>query len=172
MAPPRFRLATEGVAADMNEIVFDVRWDGPFTWDDSRNHTRDDHVLYALYGTHPLYGRDVLLYIGQSRAGVRNRLNKHAAWVGDEADEVTVRLGSIGLFRSWTKWSADAPYETAGKPTVDGIEALLIAAHQPGYNSQNKAQIRKAKGIRLFNTGRSGSLLPEVSYGYWIGAAV
>ena len=156
----------------MQENVLDVRWDGPFAWDEYRDYVRSDHVLYALYGAHPQYGRDVLLYIGQSRAGVRNRLKKHAAWVRDEADEVAVRLGSIDRFRSWSDWSASAPYEKADKPTVDGVEALLIAAHQPAYNSQNKAQIRKAEGIRLFNTGRSGSLLPEVSYRYWNGVVV
>jgi hypothetical protein len=50
------------------------------------------------------------------------------------------------------------------------VEALLIAAHQPAYNSQNKAKVEKAAGMRVFNTGRSGSLLPEVSYRYWSGA--
>ena len=35
-----------------------------------------------------------------------------------------------------------------------------------------KANIEKAAGIRVFNTGRSGSLLPEVSYAYWSGAAI
>jgi hypothetical protein len=154
----------------MKETLFDVLWEGSFRWGEHSSHVHPGHVLYALYGSHPLYGRDVLLYIGQSRASVKGRLTQHAAWVRDEADAVQVRLGSIGRFKSWDRWSSEIPYPRAEQKTVDGVEALLMAAHQPAYNSQNKANIEKAAGIRFFNTGRSGSLLPEISYAYWSGA--
>jgi hypothetical protein len=97
----------------MTEDLFDVRWDGPFAWGEHRDHVSDDHVLYSLYGFHPQYGSRVLLYIGQSRASVKRRLNQHAAWVRDEADAIQVRLGSIGRFKSWDSWKADTPYPRA-----------------------------------------------------------
>jgi hypothetical protein len=153
----------------MRETLYDVLWEGPYRWGEYGERVHPGHVLYALNGSHPLYGRDVLLYIGQSRTSVKRRLTQHAAWIRDEADAVQVRLGSIGRFRSWEKWSLDTPYPRSDQDTVDGVEALLIAAHQPAYNSQNKATIEKAAGIRIFNTGRSGSLMPEVSYEYWSG---
>lgn len=154
----------------MKEHLVDVRWEGPFGWDEYSGHVRDDHVLYALYGSHPQYGRDVLLYIGQSRSDLARRLTQHSAWVRDESDPVRVRLASISTFGSWETWTSDSPYPKAEQALVDGVEALLIAAHQPAYNSQNKAQLGRSAGIRIFNTGRSGSLLPEVSYRYWSGA--
>jgi hypothetical protein len=154
----------------MKEVVLDVLWEGPFSWGEHASRIREEHVLYTLYGSHPQYGRDVLLYVGQSRSNVRRRLTQHAAWIRDEADTVQVRVASIGRFRSWDEWKSDTPYQRADQATVDAVEALLIAAHQPAYNSQNKAQIGRSAGIRVFNTGRSGSLLPEVSHRYWSGA--
>jgi hypothetical protein len=49
------------------------------------------------------------------------------------------------------------------KPSlVEQVEALLIYAHQPAYNSMSKGSVTVAKGLRILNTGRLGHLLPEI----------
>ncbi len=51
------------------EIFLD--WEGPFTTDELEdlNDPRIDYGLYQVYGTHPLYGEEVLLYLGATGGG-------------------------------------------------------------------------------------------------------
>ena len=122
-------------------------------------------MLYALYGAHPLYGRDILLYVGKAEKGAGKRLPDHK-WVKYEYDRVTVRLASVGKFVDWSDWEADERYTRASKMITCPIEALLLLANQPVYNQMGKNTTAQAKGCRLFNTGRLGHLLPEASYLY------
>lgn len=147
------------------EKIYDVYWEGPFPWEERRKRAKPHHVLYALYGSHHLYGRDVLLYIGMSNKSVRDRY-PGTTWVDDEYDAVTIRLASVGPFSGWREWELSGNYQRPSRDLVDEIEALLIYSHQPPYNSQKKQNLSKAKGLRLFNSGRSGQLFPEVSYLY------
>jgi hypothetical protein len=58
-------------------------------------------------------------------------------------------------------------HTTAYKETIY-VEALLIYAYQPAYNTKSKHNpSNQAKGLRIFNTGNVGYLLPEVSYRYF-----
>ena len=150
----------------MEEKIYDVFWEGPYPWD-KRKKYKPDHVLYAMHGSHHLYGRDVLLYIGRTDTDLETRLNAHEKWVADEYDDMTVRFGSVGPFTNWTDWDTDGRYTKANQDVVRGIEALLINAHQPAYNTMGKNSLACAKGLRVFNSGRCGHLLPEVSYLYY-----
>ncbi len=78
---------------------------------------------------------------------------------------MTVRYGSI---REFGGWKNKKPY-LVEVSVVKKVEALLIYANQPAYNSRNKADAEIAKGIRIFNSGKLGHLLPEVSYRYFLG---
>ena len=156
----------DGSKMRLTENIYDVYWEGPYPWAERRKWARARHVLYALYGSHHLYGRDVLLYIGMSIAGVGNRY-PGTTWVDDEYDTVTIRLASVGPFNGWLEWERPGHYRKAPKQLVEGIEALLIFAHQTPYNSQKKQNLKKAQGLRLINSGRFGHLLPEVSYLYY-----
>ncbi len=149
-----------------NDRIVVVHWEGPYPWADCRTIHEPGHVLYALHGSHHLYGRDVLLYIGRSDAGVGDRLQDHEQWVADEYDLMTVRLASIGDFTSWSDSALGERYAQAEPGLVAGVEALLIHAHQPAYNTMNKASLERARDLRIMNTGRLGHLLPEVSYLY------
>lgn len=151
-----------------NETIYDIYWEGPFEWDEKDQHIKDRHVLYQIYGAHHLYGRDILLYIGMTSKGVNQRLKEHEKWVYEEYDKVSIRIGSLGQFTSWKDWS-EGDYKEAEKSLVGQIEALLIYAHQPVYNKANKEQAKKAKGIRIFNSGFLGQLFPEISYRYFLG---
>lgn len=151
----------------MKESIYVAHWEGPIDWKsvgDDPEHK--EHVLYAIYGSHHLYGRDVLLYLGKTSAGIRSRLRSHERWVADEYDSIRVRLASVGRFRGWADWEDGELYPRAPVKVVNGVETLLIHAHQPAYNSQSLGSLKQARGMRVLNTGRIGHLLPEVSYLY------
>ena len=47
--------------------VIHVQWDGPFTLEQILELNDDfDYGVYQVYGSHPIYGSDVLLYIGKA----------------------------------------------------------------------------------------------------------
>jgi hypothetical protein len=148
--------------------IWDVYWEGPFTRAKAEDYEQKGyHVLYAVFGQHHMYGRGVLLYIGRSK-NLETRLLRHAGWLQDEYDEVEVRIASVGPFPGWQEWSedGDGPYPATPPDILQGVEALLIHAHQPAYNTQCKEAAPSAAEIRIFNTGHLGPLLPEVSYRY------
>jgi len=151
----------------MKETIYDVFWEGPFEWEKRHSHLKKHHVLYSIEGNHPVYGRDVLLYIGKTDAGIGNRLSYHEEWVDDESDLVKVRVASVGEFTNWEEWEKDTHYPKADANIVGKIEALLIYAHQPAYNTRGKSSLGPKIRIRIFNTGKSGLLLPELSYLYY-----
>ena len=147
------------------ERIVDVYWEGPFEWANVHKCTKQHHMLYALYGAHHAYGLNVLLYIGRT-TGVANRFASHETWVGDEYDPMTVRLASLGEVDTWQEWDEHDHYPRAEDDLVKRVEALLIYALQPAYNRANKDSLGDAKGLRVFNTGMIGTMLPEVSYRY------
>jgi hypothetical protein len=100
-----------------DERIIVAHWEDPFSWSECRTMQAPGHVLYALHGAHHLYGRDVLLYIGRSDAGIGYRLQDHEKWVADEYDLMTVRLASIGQFTTWEEWA-----------TANGIRKQTLAS--------------------------------------------
>jgi hypothetical protein len=154
-----------------DEILYEVFWDGPYNCDEENACAKEEgNVLYQLYGSHHLYGRDVLLYIGRTGRTPFKRILEHEHWIQDEYDRMTVRYGSIRKFGGWKNWeNRNTPYPAPEHSIVEAIEALLIYANQPAYNSRNKTDAERAKGIRIFNSGKLGHLLPEVSYNYFLG---
>jgi len=151
----------------MKERTIDVYWEGPYEWGVHNKHIKKSHVLYALYGTHPLYGRDMLLYIGRTERDVGIRLSEHGYWADYECDRINIRVASMGEIESWKDWEEGERYERATNSDVERVETLLIYAHQPAYNTRNKESLEIARNIRIFNTGHFGSLLPELSYRYY-----
>jgi hypothetical protein len=149
-----------------DEDLYEVFWDGPYDCDEDNACAKDKaKVLYQIYGSHHLYGRDVLLYIGRTERTPFKRILEHEEWIQDEYDKMTVRYGSI---REFGGWKNKKPYLVEAS-FVKKVEALLIYANQPAYNSRNKTDAEIAKGIRIFNSGKLGHLLPEVSYKYFLG---
>ncbi len=151
------------------EVSYDIYWEGPYDWDTRKGKAKSHHVLYQLYGQHPIYGRDVLLYIAMTKDGAE-RLEQHEQWIRDECDKMTFRLGSLGEFTSWEEWNKPGDYRKKERDIVQQVEALLIYAHQPAYDSSNKSSAKDiSEGIRIFNSGHFGQLLPELSYRYYFG---
>lgn len=159
-------------------MIYDVYWEGPFDLDDAiatnNNYMHEGHCLYQIYGDHPCYGRDVLLYIGKTERGVTMRLNEHHNRFSSQVDNVKVFVASCGEFIGWSNWKSIEKYTLIERTVISDIEALLIYAHQPAYNSSNIKSPHlnrpnvEFRDFRVFNTGRRKSLLPEISTEFWL----
>lgn len=155
----------------MAEQTWVIQWEGTFTLEEARKKKgrNSGYVVYQLSGQHHLYGTNVLLYIGQTSKGIKTRLGQHDEWIADEYDEIKVRLGSIAKFSSWDSFEkSKKPFPNPGRMIIEKIEKLLIFACQPAYNVANKNDARDAEEIRIFNTGRSGPIFPEISSWYFL----
>ena len=152
---------------NMQDEIYDVFWEGRYEWSKRKLTPKRNHVLYAIFGTHYIYGPKTLLYIGRTERAGGKRLDEHAWWVDDESDEVLFKLASIGKFKNWKIRGKNPKYSPPRSEIIKRIESLLIYAHQPAYNSQGKQELTEFHNIRVFNSGRSAPLLPEVSYRYF-----
>lgn len=124
----------------MQEI--NIWWEGPFTQEEILNNKIDTKVydntankigLYQVYGSHSLYGNDVLLYIGRTKGknGFSSRLKNR--WViqnGNDTENVKIYLGTIYSY-SMTITKKEENRQ------IDLAEVLLINALKPAYNSSN-----------------------------------
>ena len=123
----------------MEEI--NIWWEGSFTIEEilsnkikssEYDNTADKIGLYQIYGTHPLYGRDKLLYIGRTsdKKGFQNRLKNR--WVienGQDSDNINIYLGTIFSYNEHIK-NKEIDF-------IEKAEVLLINALKPAFNSSN-----------------------------------
>lgn len=150
--------------------IYDVYWEGPYSLDaimQDRDRTivKEWHCLYQIYGDHPTYGRDVLLYIGKTERDAKERVSEHYSRFSNQCDEVKVFLASFGEFTRWHEMRK-GNYDPVSKDNTElnAIESLLIYAHQPAYNSKSlTSPTFEGQVFRVFNTGRRKSLMPEIS---------
>ena len=150
-----------------------IWWEGPFTHneivDNKIDNTKYDNKatsigIYQIYGTHPLYGCDVLLYIGRTKQknGFSKRLKDR--WVienGNDTENIKIYLGVI--------FSYDKDVGDEENMQIDIAETLLINIHKPAYNSSNIQSISK-KYIEdrylIQNMNNYRSLYPVISSKY------
>ena len=116
--------------------------------------------IYQLYGDHPVYGENALLYIGKAQDQTYSaRLKNHPDF--NENHISTFRRIHLAYFcelddMNYDKW----------KNYIDLTEKLLINAHFPAFNSQNIKSPLKSDdfpSMLVLNWGDRGRLLPEVS---------
>lgn len=137
-----------------------IEWDGPYALDEVYKLTGEtDYGVYQIYATHPVYGADVLVYIGMAEKQCFGVRLKQESWWPYNQDANRVRI-YCGRFAGEVT-PLDGPW---GKQIVLA-ERLLIAAHSPAFNAQR--QIGKLdpdlQQVHLLNWGKHASLLPEVS---------
>lgn len=151
--------------------IYDVYWEGPYYLDDilkdkNGKILKEWHCLYQIYGSHPTYGSDVLLYIGKTERSIKERILEHYSRFSNQCDEVKVFFASFGEFINWEERNKIENYIPVGTENtmLIAIEELLIYSHQPTYNSQSLSSTNfKKENFRIFNTGRRKSLMPEIS---------
>ena len=141
-----------------------IWWEGPFSSQEvtkgsfeSFDIKPDDHGLYQIYATHPLYGDSVLVYIGKTLDSFRNRLkNRWVVDVSPDVENVQIYLGKLSEDRRQLS-SEDE------KKLISLAESLLIYALKPAYNSSNIQGV--GKNIRdndfsVYNYNSRRSLYP------------
>ncbi|MEQ8695178.1 MAG: hypothetical protein RLT05_01300 [Bauldia litoralis] len=146
------------------EKVIHIEWDGPFSNDNITELVGpSDYGVYQIYGTHPIYGAGVLLYIGSASSqyfGARIRQHNWVTWCQDPM-KISIYIGRLGGYErvSDDEWDR----------RIVQAERLLIYTHSPAFNSQNIRTIRPedVEDIRVFNWDSYRSLFPEVSGGRW-----
>jgi len=154
----------------LEEKIYEVCWQGPYNPKNIEKKIKPKDmknlVLYKIYGSHPIYGDNILLYIGMTEQGVGVRLNQHDYWMDEEKfSKSTIYVASIGEFKDWTNENTykEIVFKKPKREIIERIEALLIYAHQPSHNISNKKSAKSSYNIRIFNTEKYGSLFPEVS---------
>jgi hypothetical protein len=153
---------TKGVIVKRDVFDVHVIWKGPYRHDKLaylRNED-SDYGVYQVYGSHPVYGSDVLIYIGkavQQTFGVRIPQSGWDEYNGDP-DNLKVYVGRLA-------GTEPTPADEEWSRLIDLVEKLLIVAHWPGGNSANiNADFEKMdQDVRVMNWGAYRSLLPEVS---------
>jgi hypothetical protein len=145
--------------------IINVDWSGPFGVNQiGELDGHDQFGLYQIYGPHPVYGNQQLLYIGKASArSFAVRLAEHG-WIHGTRDtsQVSVYIGRL--------CGSETPDNKVWEEEIDLAERLLIYAHFPPYNTQ-KWLIRpsdKLEHVHVLNWNQYRDLLPEVSGLRWI----
>jgi excinuclease UvrABC nuclease subunit len=111
--------------------------------------------IYQIYGDSPIYGQNVLLYIGKS-INIVHRINVHEK---DSGDPVTRQPN-----RSFR-------YALLDESKLSEIEDILIVMHKPSFNSSQMKDVgekAKSKFIYIQNHGERGMLHLEVTNFYFV----
>jgi len=160
-----------------------IEWDGVYSLEDigydvqtevyslkkaTLNDESSDYGIYQVYGTHPVYGTDVLLYIGKaSQQTFAKRLSQEGWEYNEDAKNIKFYVGR--LFGE--KQVSDEEWDNM----IDIAERMLIFAHSPAKNSSNilnitkdKDKLKEFEDVRVFNYDYYRSLMPEVSGELWI----
>jgi hypothetical protein len=133
----------------------------------------EDYGIYQIYGDHPVYGENLLLYIGKAQDQTYSmRLTQHfnGGFITESHIPKFTRL-HLSYFCKTDGVNNDNWGEYIGL-----VEKILINAHFPAYNSQeikgvmDKEQFKKE--LLIMNWEERGKLLPELSslrysYHFW-----
>ena len=129
-----------------------IEWEAPISLDKAlKRHGEGEWGLYQIYGQHPVFGPNSLLYIGVAAdQSFGQRIGQHKAWLQWEGD-IEIRLGKLVNYTD-ENW----------KEVVLAAEALSIFWNAPPYNSQHIGR-HGTTGYHVQNRGQRGRLLPEYS---------
>lgn len=149
----------------MAEIkVFHLLWE-KFNWQEldlEKLKEKKHKGVYQIYGTHHVYGKDSLLYIGQTKEQTfGQRLNPDQHW--DFNVNHFTEISDIYIGMLLDRDDADRKKYNF---IIDDIEYLLINSHCPAFNSTNLKGLKEHKPKNEFiiiNWGNYGQMLPEIS---------
>ena len=142
--------------------VIHLQWDGPFTLQEVQGLNEDyDYGVYQVYGSHPVYGSDVLLYIGKAEEQTFSvRLQQQEGFnYNQDARNIRYYVGRLAGERT--------PNDAKWGHNIDMVETLLIHSHWPAANSHNIQTLgghtAEIADTHILNWGQRRSLLGEVS---------
>ena len=142
--------------------IISIMWEGPLTLQEAYNkNKKKDKGVYQVYGDHPIYGLDVLFYIGKTeRQTFGQRLKTQEARFEEWDQRIQIYLGRI-----CTENKA-RPSAQKWRSMIDRVERLLITACWLAYNAQHIKEVSKLDRVRdllILNWGKFRSLPAAVS---------
>jgi hypothetical protein len=145
-------------------MIIHINWYGPYKLEglDKINNDDCDYGVYQVYGTHPIYGSNVLLYIGRAvDQTFCTRLSQEEWTSNEDSGNVQIYIGRIA--------GGSTPEDKQWCREIELAEKLLIHTHKPALNSQNIRSIPDLKllDVHVLNWENRRDLLPEVSGSRW-----
>jgi hypothetical protein len=144
-----------------NVTVIDILWEGPYSIDRVKEQNKGhDYGIYQVYGTHPVFGPDALLYIGHvDRNKFGDRFISHQRkWLELEPSETQIFIGRLSGVEPLLK-SRNAEW---GEMIVRA-EALLIYYCSPPFNAKEIKEEPNVPETVVINHGRRNRLPRTVS---------
>lgn len=147
-----------------NCTLIQIDWTGPYLLRDIGELTdvQKDYGIYQIYGKHPVYGSNVLLYIGKADIQtIGKRISQENWWDTNDSTVLTIYAGRLA--------GEEVPNENQWSNEIDLAEKLLIYVHKPAYNSKNLNNIpdKELQNVHILNWGSYRDLLPELSGLRW-----
>lgn len=147
-------------------ILINIEWEGPFNLVDlpTLTDTETDYGVYQIYGKHPVYGSDVLLYIGKADLQTLGKRISQEGWIHlNDSNNTKVYVGRFH--------GSNNPSPEQWSKEIDLAERLLIYVHKPAYNSRSLSSLpdTELQNIHILNWGHHRDLLPELSGLRWTG---
>lgn len=143
------------------EKIIHLTWDGKKSLQEVKKMDKEkDKGIYRVYGNHPVYGSNSLIYIGRTiKQTFAERIEQEEnGWLKDE--DILPSKIIVGRFD---------PDDNLSDKEKEQVEQMLIYSHSPAYNSSNigKPLGKEFHELHILNWGIRGSLLPEVSGLRW-----
>ena len=146
----------------MKEIY--VEWCGPYSYNQIIENEESnwpvkpsDSGLYQIYGFHPVYGSNVLNYIGKTEKPFFERLKGRSIIIDNQdSNKVEIYLGRI--------FYDDTEHHNELSHDISRAESLLIHYHTPALNSSNINSLKYAdENISIINIGDFRALNKQIS---------
>ena len=133
-----------------NCTLIQIDWTGPYLLRDIGELTdvQKDYGIYQIYGKHPVYGSNVLLYIGKADIQtIGKRISQENWWDTNDSTVLTIYAGRLA--------GEGVPNENQWSNEIDLAEKLLIYVHKPAYNSKNLNNIpdKELQNVHILNWG-------------------
>lgn len=147
-----------------NTHLIQIEWEGPYHLTNLASLTNEnfDYGLYQIYGKHPIYGSDVLLYIGKADYQTLGKRISQEGWFDtNDSNNVKIYVGRL--------YGPFIPTEEQWSKEIDLAERLLIYSHKPAYNSRSISSLpdSELQDIHILNWGQHRDVLPEISGLRW-----
>lgn len=138
-----------------------IQWLGPFTYAEALQlKSAADYGVYQIYGSHPVYGSDVLLYLGKAVQQTFGKRLSQELWNyhNQDSSRVAVYVGRLAGYEG-------TPTDEVWTVQISMAERLLIYSHWPAGNSSglNVQFGEDLHEVHILNWGKYRDLLPEVS---------
>lgn len=159
-------------------MEINIWWEGPYHYhannikefQQSLANRETQAGIYQIYGTHPIYGSKVLLYVGQAKDFSKRIHDDRSFSYNADSGNIDVYLGSLFNMNIETK-------EEYMK-YVSIAEALMIYSTQPAHNIEfvssefhkNRIYMENKElflNTRVMNYNRYRDMLPEISGRRW-----